>query len=464
MPDWSYHTLLRPLLFRLPAEQARGVVLRALRSLATHATGAALIDFMGHMRPPSPLRRSAWGLTFDTPIGIGAGLDPSILALPALARFGVGLVEVGPVTLEPIVVAHGLERRPEQRAIWRVDAPVNAGVDVIADRLAAMVSLPIPLGVRVAHQPGLDPVSATHECVALIERLAPLADFFTLETTITGTDRWTWEQWREHLDALQIAVKTRSPDRPLLLCVAPDMPARHVDHLIPLALDAGISGVVISGGMRTDDGARLIGAPTRERSLALVRSIHQRWGGRVAIIGTGGIHQPQDALDLLAAGASFVQLCSGLIYSGPGLPKRTNEALLFTKQPALARSPSRSWIWIVMLGLGMILGGMLAWLVAATRVVLPYDEAFVGLSRADLDALNARILSFMAHDRVTLAGTMISIGVLYAQLALWALRDGAHWAWRTVAAYLLCSVLGSCALRPAELRGLVGQVPRHIFA
>jgi dihydroorotate dehydrogenase len=80
----------------------------------------------------------------------------------------------------------------------------------------------------------------------------------------------------------------------------------------------------------------------------------------------------------------------------------------------------------------MLLGGCLAWVVAATRVVLPYDEAFVGLSRAELEAVNPRLLAFLAHDRVTLSGTMIAIGVLYAQLAIFPLRGGERWARRAL--------------------------------
>ena len=96
-----------------------------------------------------------------------------------------------------------------------------------------------------------------------------------------------------------------------------------------------------------------------------------------------------------------------------------------------ARWP-RDWVWIALLGFGMVLGGCLAWLVAATRVVLPYDEAFVGLSRAELEAVNARLLAFLAHDRVTLSGTMMAIGVLYGQLAIFPLRRGELWARRAI--------------------------------
>jgi hypothetical protein len=136
-----------------------------------------------------------------------------------------------------------------------------------------------------------------------------------------------------------------------------------------------------------------------------------------------------------------VQLCSGLVYAGPGLPKRINEAL---SAHETARTPDAMtlhtsrrvipWCAILLLGCGMVLGGGLAWLVAATRVVLPYDEAFVQLSRVEIAAINPRLLPFMAHDRITLAGTMISIGVLYAQMAVHALRYKVHWAQRAVKA------------------------------
>jgi hypothetical protein len=160
-----------------------------------------------------------------------------------------------------------------------------------------------------------------------------------------------------------------------------------------------------------------------------------RWGAGLAIVAGGGVLEPADALALLAAGADLVTLHSGLVYSGPGLAKRINEALVraLPAEPRPAdRRARRGVIGFLLLGLGMLLGGVLAWLIAATRVVLPYDEAFVGMTRADLVAANARLLSFMAHDRVTLAGTMLSIGVLYTGLTWGGVRRGHRWAWSAV--------------------------------
>jgi hypothetical protein len=96
------------------------------------------------------------------------------------------------------------------------------------------------------------------------------------------------------------------------------------------------------------------------------------------------------------------------------------------KEPT--RAAEQNWLWGLLMGLGMFVGGLLALFIASTRVVLPYDEQFVGLTRAQLISVNAHLIPFMAHDRVTLAGTMLTIGVLYCGLSLYGLRRGLHWA------------------------------------
>lgn len=101
-----------------------------------------------------------------------------------------------------------------------------------------------------------------------------------------------------------------------------------------------------------------------------------------------------------------------------------------TEPPAADSRPvtQQTWFWTTLLGVGMTLGSGLALAIAATRVILPYDEAFVGMSREELHAVNDRLLAFMAHDRVSLAGTMIAIGVLYTGLSVYGVRRGRRWA------------------------------------
>lgn len=157
-----------------------------------------------------------------------------------------------------------------------------------------------------------------------------------------------------------------------------------------------------------------------------------------ALLVGGGVTSPDDARRLLDAGANAVVVDAGLLSSGPGLVKRCNEALLSTQPPPAPPEPfgleaARSaWFWGFLLGVAMFAGGVLALVVASTRVVLPYDESMAGLTRAQLHALNPRLLPFMAHDRVTLAGTMISIGIFYLALAWNGIRRGEHWAHVTV--------------------------------
>jgi dihydroorotate dehydrogenase len=151
------------------------------------------------------------------------------------------------------------------------------------------------------------------------------------------------------------------------------------------------------------------------------------------------VYAPSDADAFLRAGANLVAVDAGLVFAGPGLIKRCNEALLATRAgdpsldaPVSLQSARQAWFWALMLGVAMVVGGTLALAIASTRVVLPYDEALCGLTRKQLMAINPRLLPFMAHDRVTLAGSMLSVGILYWALALHALRRGAHWAQATV--------------------------------
>jgi hypothetical protein len=104
------------------------------------------------------------------------------------------------------------------------------------------------------------------------------------------------------------------------------------------------------------------------------------------------------------------------------------------QQSPPARLATESWFWAMLMGLAMFVGGLIALAVATTRVVLPYDESLSGLTRAELARINDRLLAFMTHDRVTLAGTMLAVGIQYVGLAVWGLRRGVHWAYASVIA------------------------------
>lgn len=364
MPDWSYRTVLRPLLLALGPERARRLATATLATLSKFPLGPAAIDFLGHMRADERLRTRLGGIELPGPIALGSMIDPSGKAVDAFARFGVGLIEVGPV----VESGQGNGLMPE----WRVDlekraiegaGEITVGVDEVAKNLEARRS-DTPICVRIGTG---DPASIAR----IIERLQPHAAMFRVGENLQGIDDGVW-----------------------------------------------LSGDVDTG------------------RIASLRSTL----GNDAWIVAGGVTEPEDARRLLDAGANIAVVDAGLVVSGPGLIKRCNEALL-SRLPAPAKpeplttdAARRAWFWALLLGVSMFAGGLLAIVIASTRVVLPYDESLAGMTRADLSRLNPRLLAFMAHDRASLAGTMLSIGIFYSALAWSGIRRGAHWAQMTVIA------------------------------
>jgi len=439
MPDWFYRTVSQPVLFCLPARRARDLALGFMGRLGQLPFGPSVIDFLGHMRADLRLRQSFLGIDFPTAVGLGPWLDTRAVALPALARFGFGFLEVGPVTVEGYVASLPVERREDRQAFWFSDPPDSLALNECANRLTQASRRGLPVMVRLGYQTGTTPERVNNECHRLVLELGPHADLFSLATIeLFIAQGWLIERWDAHLRTILEAVRGTFPPRPVLLCIAADMDHRVIEPLIEAGLSAGISGIVVDGSVSAKSDGRLVGAPARELSLGQVSRLRQSWGESLMIIASGGVHEPQHALELRAVGADLVQVDSGLVYTGPGLPKRINDAFLCQVGRSVppsavpARVPELTWFWTTLMGGGMLFGSLLALVIAATRIVLPYDEAFVGTTRAGLSALNPRLLAFMAHDRVTLAGTMVAIGVMYVGLSVFGIRGGLHWARQAV--------------------------------
>jgi hypothetical protein len=267
---------------------------------------------------------------------------------------------------------------------------------------------------------------SANEIATLTDALAPHVHV----VSITGAEALLRGAWS---DAEWISFLRQMPriTRPLLLCVPADMSVDSIDRIVRPALDDHFAGVLVDGVI-SDGPALLRGSPAHAPAVQLVTALRQRWP-QTAIVASGGVHDPCDALRLFEAGADLVQIDSGLVYSGPGLPKRVNEAILCQRLHEQRHAPPQpfvqaSWFWTLLMAASMFFGGIMALIIACTRVVLPYDEALVGLRRHQFAQINERLLAFMAHDRATLAGTMISLGVLYGGLSLFGIRRGLHWA------------------------------------
>lgn len=440
MPDWSYHAIFRPLLFRLPGRIAQNLTLHAIGGLSRVPGGTFVIKTMGHMELSPILEDELAGVPIQCPIGLSGTLDPHGTAHKALAQFGFGFIEIGPVTVREVRCDASIERDAVHEAIVYPDGYVNDGADAIVQRLRKGTGHRLPHFVRLRPMPGSSPREALLEQQELLEKLAPYAAGFYIDGLAEG---WPAAEALAYLREVRLIAEAAAPGKPLLLYLPQPTPIGMLRELTDTA--KSFSGVVVGEALR-EPGTRRErvggGAESLTAQLSQVRLLRESLGERSTIVAAGGVHQPQDALELLAAGANSVQLHSGLVYAGPGLPKRINEAIIHEriKQTAEPQPPSfwANWGWMSLLGIGMMIGGVLAWLIASTSVLLPYDETFLGVSRSVINRFNGHIIHFMSHDRITLAGTMISIGIFYYQLARHGLRYGLHWA-RT-------AVVTSCAV------------------
>lgn len=433
MPDWFYRTVSRPLLFRLSAEKSRSVALGLMGWLSRLPLGPAVIDLLGHMNPSPRLARQFAGVAIASPVGIGTVLDGAALAPAALARFGVGLVAVGPVTPQP-VIATPVERCVNRQGLLLPEPPGNPGLTTLRERLSRAGALGVPLLVNVGYAPGASSDQATRDGQQVIVELASWANFFALTTLPCALNvGWQLDEWRNHVRTLRSSTRC-----PLLLGVPAYLSSADVDRFVAAALEEGVAGIVVTGAVREPDGRQLVGVAALDATRQAVAHWRKHYPD-LPLLASSVVHEPEHALQLLDDGAQLLLVDTGLIYSGPGLPKRLNEAIEFRdfhRRSATATPPTpaarQSWFWTLMLGVSMLLGGSLAIVIAATRVVMPYDEAFVGMTRAQLAEINPRLLPFLSHDRVSLAGAMLSIGVLYTGLSLCGVRRGLHWARQAV--------------------------------
>jgi dihydroorotate dehydrogenase len=331
--------------------------------------------------------------------------------------------------LRPVLLSRGEERgrRAAVRALRTLSRlPLGRQLIDFMGHMRADPRLRTPFGDATLSGPvilgaGIDPAG---EAIGALERFG----VGMIEIDAAGTD------------AAEVAANLARAKPSVPVCIrvsTDDAAARLAEHAAFFIVDdmrIRATRPILYAGDAVPEGAA--GVWLRDTSAERVRAVREQHPQTLII--AGGVTSPDGARRLLDAGANAVAADAGLLSSGPGLVKRCNEALLSIGPPppppeALGLDAARSaWFWALLLGVSMFAGGLLTLAVASTRVVLPYDESMAGLTRAQLHALNPRLLPFMAHDRVSLAGTMISIGIFYAALAWAGIRRGEHWAHVTV--------------------------------
>ncbi len=441
MPDWFYRTVSQRILLRLRVPRGRNLAVGMMGTVARLPGGGWLIDTLGHQQPDPALQMDLWGKKLCSPLGFGALIDGQAAALPAWTRFGFGYLEVGPVNLTAQPGSDFLAHAPERETLILPRVQRGLSVAEVSSKCAEIRQVETLLLIRV---------QVDHRLAARVGELRQLIkarSANTLGLVIQGLGdvaRFQPQELPALLQLLQTELTRDGQAIPWVMVVNDLERAEQDETLVELAQQYGCRGLLLEGTLsaKSIQGIETVelGRASFEPTLAAVRYWRERVGERLTLLASGGIHSPRQAIEMHAAGAQLLQLDTGLIFTGPTLGKRINQALLDSRPNVGAtaspvsntRITRQSWFWLLLLGLGMLFGSLIALGIATTAVVLPYDEQFVGLSAEQIDAINPRLLHFLTHDRVTLAGVMVAVGVLYASYAWFGVRRGKHWAEVTI--------------------------------
>jgi dihydroorotate dehydrogenase len=399
MPDWSYHTLFKPVLKKLPPTFSREFIHRGMSFLASTYLGEKLIEFLGHMSPSKNIQKQLFSIPFSAPVGLSGKIDPQLTGLKAFQNLGFGFLEIGPVSIQGSIECEAIHVDVKMEQIWS-DSPQSIKLTTAKEKLASLKKKKTPFLIKVE--------GTEQELKQICKELFPFSDGFIIDS-------------QAFISATQFDEFRKDVKKPIILnCSSVDILNYDTDYQPnAILLEENKSPEVLFNN--------------------LVK-IRKMVGEDVPIITSGGIKEPADAIRLLENGASLVMLGYDYVFAGPGLPKRINEA--YSKRNTQESPQSESWKWYWLFGLAITIAGLIAMIFSMTTIILPYDEAFLGLFRKDILDYNPLILYFMAHDRMTLSGTMISGGIIYMQLSRYGIRYNLHWARKAVNIAAITGFLG----------------------
>jgi dihydroorotate dehydrogenase len=341
-----YKTILKPLLFRLSAERAHHLTVSLFRFALSLPGGRWLFRKLYTVSHPS-LERELFGLRFSNPVGLAAGFDKDGKYYDAMAALGFGFIEIGTVTPRPQSgnPQPRLFRLPQDQALINRMGFNNEGVDAMVARLRNRKASNLIVGGNIGKNKVTPNENALSDYEICFEKLFDLVDYFVVNVSSPNTpnlrELQEKEPLRQLLSSVQQLNEAKPNPKPILLKIAPDLTDTQLDDIIEIVEDCGIAGIIATNttidrsGLDTSGtqiekigAGGLSGRPLTKRSTEVIRYLHQQSGGRIPIIGVGGIHSIETAREKLAAGASLVQVYSGLIYEGPDLIKRINKGLI----------------------------------------------------------------------------------------------------------------------------------------
>jgi dihydroorotate dehydrogenase len=360
---WLHKKVLRPLLFTQDSERAHNFVVNQLARVSRSKFACDVVEkIFGSPELPTEV----FGLNFPNPVGLAAGMDKHAAAVPGWAALGFGFSELGGVTW------HAQPGNPKPRMFRAIaDEAVinrmgfnNSGAEAVARKLAEWKKSgrwpDHPVGINLGKSKITPLENAAGDYANSFRVLRDLADFFVVNVSSPNTPNLRQLQDKAALDEILAAIqevnsrfgvppsggstepaKAGTPNKPILVKVAPDLSFEALDEILELVAPRNIAGIVATNTTitrpQTNDAklqkiyaetGGLSGRPLRQRSTEIIRHLFKQTNGKLPIIGVGGIFDADDAWEKIAAGASLVQVYTGMVYEGPGIAKKIVTGLI----------------------------------------------------------------------------------------------------------------------------------------
>lgn len=325
------YNLLRPALFTLDPETAHDATLTSLNT-------AYCLGLSRFLPRPSDNPRTVMGITFPNPVGLAAGLDKNGDCINGLSALGFGFIEIGTITPRPQPgnPRPRLFRLPEANAIINRMGFNNHGVDALISNVEK-ANFKGVLGINIGKNADTPIEKAADDYLLCLRKVYAHASYVTVNISSPNTKNLRQLQGGDELDALLSQLKSAQKQLaqehgkhvPLALKIAPDLDAEQIKQIAALLMKHRIDGVIATNTTLSREGVEnlphgnetggLSGAPVKDKSTTVIRALSAELQGALPIIGVGGILNGADALEKIQAGASLVQVYSGLIYRGWGL-------------------------------------------------------------------------------------------------------------------------------------------------
>ena len=338
-----YKLLIRPILFWFDPEEVHYFSFSFIKFISKIPFVPSIVKSIYEVKD-SRLEREVFGLKFKNPVGLAAGFDKNAVLYKELSNFGFGFIEIG--TLTPV----GQEGNPKKRLFrLKEDSAIinrmgfnNGGVQEAVERLKKNKS--VLIGGNIGKNKLTPNENATQDYEICFEALFDYVDYFVVNVSSPNTPNLRELQDKkpltELLQTLQNKNLAKPKQKPILLKIAPDLTDSQLFDIIDIVNETKIAGVIATNTTISRDGLQsknktetggLSGKPLTKRATEVIRFLSEQSNKAFPIIGVGGIHSAEDALEKLEAGASLIQLYTGFIYEGPSLVTKINKEILKRK-------------------------------------------------------------------------------------------------------------------------------------